>query len=71
MRVIGSDSIVAATVNGVPARIRIIPGANALPLINADVAERARLKGGLFEAAFKIRPEVIYGPTNVARIDLG
>ena len=38
--------IVPVTINGTPARLRIDPGAPGVPLISAELAERAGLKGG-------------------------
>jgi len=70
-RVVTVSDVIAATVNGVPARIRVIPGANALPLLNAEIAERAKLKGGMIGAGFEVGPEVVHGSTTTARIDLG
>lgn len=72
-RVVTGDGVVAATVNGAPARLRIDPGALAIPIVTADVAARANLKPGKllgFGYVFHVGPTVVRGTTAVGVIAL-
>ena len=72
-RVITGDGVVAATVNGAPARFRIDPGALAMPIVTAEVATRAKLKPGkllAFGYVFHVGPTLVKGPTAVGGITL-
>ena len=78
-RVVTGDGVVAGEVDGVPARIRIDPGALAFPIIGADLAGRAGLHTGSpllgkhwgLEVAIHVGPTLILAHTAVGRIALG
>lgn len=70
-RVVTGDGVVAGSVNGVPGRIRIDPGGTAMPLVTAQLAERAGLKPSMFGVAYGIGPVRIAGHTRVAKLQLG
>lgn len=73
-RIVAGDGIVDATVNGLPLRLRIEPGAPGLPLVSQAFAARAGLKcGGLlcFGVAYGVGRENAYGKTVVARFGWG
>ncbi|MBN8808774.1 MAG: hypothetical protein J0I47_11175 [Sphingomonas sp.] len=70
-RTISSDGMVAATLNGVPGRVRVDPGALGMPLVTADWASRAKLKPGMIGIGYGIGNVVVAGHTAVARIDTG
>ena len=70
-RVIAGDGIVNATVGGVEARIRIDPGATAMPLITSELATRAGLRGGMFGTLYGVGPVRVPGRTAVTRVDFG
>lgn len=69
-RLVEGDGIVAAKINGVPLRMRIDPGAVAMPLITTAVAERAKLKAGPFDFEYLVGPKRVNGKSAVVRIDL-
>ena len=72
-RVVTGDGVVDAQVNGTPARIRIDPGALAMPMIGADMAARAKLHAAKllsFGYAFHIGPTLVAGSTAVGDITL-
>jgi hypothetical protein len=68
--VVSGDGIVSATVNGAPARLRIEPGATAMPIVDAALAERAHLKGGMFGLRFAVGSVHLNGRTDVATLML-
>ncbi|HTU09282.1 MAG TPA: hypothetical protein VMG08_00170 [Allosphingosinicella sp.] len=71
-RVVTGDGIVAATVNGAPARLRIDPAAPALPIFTAPFAtEQARLRAGPFAFAYLVGPQQVPGRSAVGRIAVG
>lgn len=63
-------SVAAGTIDGTPARIAIAAGASGMPVLNADIAERAGLKQGMFAANFGIGPIRRRAPTSVAELTL-
>ena len=65
------DRTVAATIDGVPARLQIDPAAPGPPILSPDFAVRAALKGGMFGARFKIGPVVVNGKSAVHDIMIG
>ncbi len=72
-RVVTGDGVVAATINAAPARLRIDPGALAMPIITAEVAARAKLKRGKllgFGFAYRVGPTLVKGSTAVGGITL-
>ncbi len=78
-RVVAGDGVIAGEVNGVPARIRIDPGALAFPIIGADLAARAGLHTGSpllgkhwgLDFAIRVGPTLILAHTAVCKIALG
>ena len=73
-RVVTDDGIVDATVNDMPLRLRIEPGAPGLPLVSQAFATRAALKcGGMlcFGVGYNVGREKAYGKTVVARFGWG
>ncbi len=71
-RVVTGDFVVTARVNGQPARLRIDPGALAMPMLGADLARRAELEGGRLDPgyAFAVGGTQIAGHTAVGAIQL-
>ena len=69
--VVTGDGIVAATVNGVPGRLRIDPAVPALPMLTAAWAERAQLRAGPFAFGYLVGPEQVNGRSAVTRIAIG
>lgn len=70
-RVVTGDRIVTATIDGVPGRMRIDPGALGMPLITAVWAARAGLEPGIFAIGYGVGHTIISGRTAVTRIDTG
>ena len=71
-RVVSGDGIVAVTVNGAPARVRIDPAAPALPILLEPFATtQARLRAGPFAFAYLVGPEHVPGRSAVGRIAIG
>ncbi|WP_419808934.1 hypothetical protein [Sphingomonas sp.] len=70
-RLVDGDAIVAMTVQGVSLRVRISPGAPAMPVFTDTAAGRARLKGGPFGARFVVGPVKLPARTAVADLTLG
>lgn len=70
-RVVQGSGIVTAIVNGVPLRMRIDPGAVAMPMITTVIARRARLKPGPFDFEYLVGTKRVNGKSAVTRIDLG
>lgn len=68
--VVEGDGARATTIMGTPARLRIDPAAPGIPMLNPDIAARARLKAGPFGVAYGVGPTTVDGRTAVARIDL-
>ena len=64
--VVQGDGVVAATVEGKPVRLRIDPGAPALPILTERAALAAGLKPGMFGIGFTIGPVRLRGSTAVA-----
>ncbi len=71
LRVVQGDGSHLGSVNGVPARIRIDPGAVAVPLITSELAKRAKLKSGPFDFEYLVGPRRVTGESAVTRIDFG
>jgi hypothetical protein len=69
--VVAADGIVAATVNGVPGRLRIDPAVPALPLISTRWANEAALRPGPFAFGMMVGPQTVDGVTAVGRIGVG
>lgn len=65
------DHIVPATVHGIPARLRVDPGAPSLPVFNPEFATRAGFKAGWIGMGTRIGPILVKGSSAVVRIDLG
>lgn len=70
-RSVSGDGVITAKVNRIPARIRIDPGAPALPLLTQSLAEAAGLRSGMVGMTYSVGPQRIAGPSAVGRIDLG
>jgi hypothetical protein len=70
-RSVSGEGVITAQVNGVPGRIRIDPGAPALPLLTKSLAEAAGLRSGMIRMTYSVGPQRIAGPSAVGRIDLG
>lgn len=64
------DRTFDAVVHGVPARIRIDPGAPSMPVINPDMAARASVNGGLLSPRASIGPVRLTGKSSVLSFDL-
>lgn len=69
--VVRGDGVVSGALNGVPARIRIDPAAASAPILTTELAQRARLKAGLFGFEYMIGPVRLNGRSAVTRIDFG
>lgn len=69
-RVVESDGVVPAKVNGAPLRLRIDPGAVAMPLLSTAAARRAALKPGMIGIGYAVGPIRVFGRTAVAEIGL-
>ena len=72
-RVVTGDGVVAATVNGASARLRVDPGALGMPIVSAELAARAKLRPGkllAFGYNFRVGPTLVKGPTAVGGITL-
>ncbi|MDF7777548.1 hypothetical protein P1X14_19995 [Sphingomonas sp. AOB5] len=65
------DGIVDGVVNGVPARIKLDPGAPGSPIFNPDFAARAGFKPSMIGFIARIGPVKVPGATDVVRIDIG
>lgn len=73
-RLVTGDAIVAVTIDGIPARLRIDPGAPGVPLISPELAERAGLKGGgmlAFGLGYGVGPISAMHRTQVVKLDAG
>lgn len=78
-RVVTGDGVVAAQVNGVPARIRLDPGALAMPMVSADLAARAGLHTGSpllgknwgVGFAIHVGPTLVMASSATGKIDVG
>lgn len=68
--VVPIDGVVAAQLNGVPLRLRIDPGATAVPLVTEEIAARAQVKPGMIGTLYGVGPIRIAGKTGVATLDL-
>jgi hypothetical protein len=71
MRIVRDDGGHLGSVNGMPARIRIDPGAVAVPVITSELAKRAKLKAGPLDFEYLIGPRRVTGQSAVAHIDFG
>ncbi|HLL59457.1 MAG TPA: hypothetical protein VK391_06160, partial [Allosphingosinicella sp.] len=71
MRIVRGDGSHLGSVNGMPARIRIDPGAVAVPVITSELAKRAKLKAGPLDFEYLIGPRRVTGQSAVAHIDFG
>jgi hypothetical protein len=69
--VVGADGILAATVNGVPGRLRADPAVPALPLLSTRWANEAGLRPGPFAFRMMVGPQGVDGVTAVGRIGVG
>lgn len=70
-RVVTGDGIVTARIGTTPLRLRIDPGATAMPLITDAVAAAAGLKAGMFGTLYGVGKVRIPGRTAVTPIDFG
>ena len=70
-RVIAPDGVVEGRIGETPLRLRIDPGATAMPLVTTAIAERAGLKAGMFGTVYGVGPVRIPGRTAVGWIDFG
>jgi hypothetical protein len=71
VRIVAGDGLVAGSVGGHPASIRIDPGATATPILDAGFAARAGLAVIGTRLAATIGPERIIGQFAVVPVDLG
>lgn len=69
--VVDAGATLPTTLNGVPAHLRVDPGAVAMPAATAELARRAGLKAGPFGVEYIIGPVRVEGRTALGRIDLG
>jgi hypothetical protein len=69
--VVSGDGLVAATVNGVPGRLRIDPAVPAMPILGTAWAERAGLRAGPFAFGYMVGPETVRGRSAVGRLAIG
>ena len=65
------DRTIAITAGGVPARLRIDPGAPTAPIFNPDFAKRAGFRPLWIGIQARIGPVKVPGYTAVIRLDLG
>lgn len=68
---VSGDGVVDASVETVPARIRVDPGAPSMPIVTKAFAARAGLKPGMFGIAFKVGPVPLRGETSVVDLEVG
>lgn len=68
---IDAGATLSTTVDGAPARLRVDPGAVAMPAVTTELASRAGLKAGPFEVEWIVGPVSVAGRTALGRIDLG
>jgi len=68
--VVPPDGVVTARLNGVPLRLRIDPGATAMPLVTDAIAAQAGVKSGMFGTLYGVGPVRIPGKTGLAKLDL-
>lgn len=69
-RDVSGEGVVSGSVNGVPVRFRIEPGAAAMPALTRETATRAGLRPGWFGVEMRIGPTRLDGHTAVARLVL-
>ena len=71
-RMIAVDgAVLPTTLDGAKGTLIVDPGATSMPMLSADFATRAGLKGGMFGMRYAVGPVVVPGSSAVARIDLG
>lgn len=70
-RVVSGDGVIPAMIGGVKARIRIDPGATAMPLLIDGIAARAGLKPTMFGVRYGVGPIRIPGATGLEEIAFG
>ncbi|MEN2787032.1 hypothetical protein ACFOKI_08065 [Sphingomonas qilianensis] len=70
-RIVAGDAIIPVTLNGQPGHLRVDPGAPGVPLVSADYAGRAGLKGGMFSLGYGVGPIRAMQSTAVAKLDVG
>lgn len=70
-RVVTADGVVGLTLGRTATRVRISPGATAMPVFTTATATRAGLKGGMFGARFVIGPVKLPARTAVASLTIG
>ncbi len=70
-RVIARGGLVNGSLNGLPLRLRVEPGAVAMPIVTEDAARRAELNAGPFDWSYQIGEQSVTGQSAVARIDFG
>jgi AbrB family looped-hinge helix DNA binding protein len=68
---ISGDRILSVTAQGVPARLRVDPGAPTTPIFNPDFAARAEFRSGWLGFAARVGPVKVKGYTAVIRLDYG
>ena len=64
-RSVAGDGVITAQVNGVSARIRIDPGAPAIPLLRQSLAEAAGLRRGMLGMTNSVGRSVVWSPGRV------
>ena len=69
--VVRGDGAVSGSINGIPARLMIDPGATAMPMITSTIARRAGLKPSFFDFEYQVGPQRVIGESAVGRIDVG
>jgi hypothetical protein len=69
LRIAGREPL-AATVQGVPARLLVDPGGPTMPVTNPDFAERAGFRSGWIGVAARIGPVTVPGKSAVIRFDV-
>jgi hypothetical protein len=68
---VDGDRTIAITAGGVPARVRLDPGAPTSPVFNPDFAQRAGFRAGWIGIQARVGPVRVNGFTAVIRLDLG
>ena len=68
---ISGDRILTVTAQGIPARMRVDPGAPTSPIFNPDFAARAGFRAGWIGIQARVGPIRVNGATAVIRLDYG
>jgi len=67
---VGSDQIVASTVAGTPARLKVMASAPGTLFLNPDIAQNLKLKSGPFKGIAKIGPVSVKVNSAVSRFGI-